>query len=144
MKTEPEKSLALVDSNVLIYAFAEDSPKHDPALKLLRQCFSGNITLAISLQNIGEFCNIALWKYKLDLALIRRIVKQITYCGSFRKVSYSVNEFEMALELAEKYKLEFWDAVIVATMKENAIDVIYTENTGFGKIEGIKAVNPFR
>ena len=143
MKIESEKSLALVDSNILLYAFAEDSPKHKAAYKLLRQCFSGDITLAISLQNIGEFCNVAMWKYKLDLALIKRIVRQIIYCSSFRKISYTTNEFEMALELAEKQNIEFWDAMLVATMLENGVGTIYTEDAGFGKVQGIKVVNPF-
>lgn len=143
MKTESEKSLALVDSNILLYAFAEDSPKHQTAYKLLRKCFSGDITLAISLQNIGEFCNVAMWKYKLDLALIKRIVRQIIYCGSFRKISYTTNEFEMALELAEKQNIEFWDAMLAATMRENNIGTIYTEDADFGKVEGVKVVNPF-
>lgn len=143
MKTESEKSLALVDSNILIYAFAEDSPKHDAALKLLRQCFSGNISLAISLQNIGEFCNVALWKYKLDSPVIKRIARQLTYCSSFVKISYTANEFEVALELAEKQNIEFWDAMLAATMLENGIDTIYTEDMNFGKVPGIKAVNPF-
>ena len=143
MRIEPGKSSALVDSNILIYAFAEDSPKHETALRLLRQCFSGNITLTISLQNIGEFCNTALWKYKLDQAVVRRVVRQILYCSSFVKISYMANEFEKALELSEKHNMEFWDAMLVATMKENGIDTIYTEDNGFGKVPGIKAVNPF-
>ncbi len=143
MKTESEKSLALVDSNILLYAFAEDSPKHQTAYELLKKCFAGSITLAISLQNIGEFCNVARWKYKLDLAAIKRIARQIIYCSSFRKVSYTANEFEMALELAERHNIEFWDAMLVATMIENGIGTIYTEDAGFGKVEGIKAINPF-
>ena len=143
MRIESEKSLALVDSNIVVYAFAEDSPKHETALKLLKRCFSGDITLAISLQNIGEFCNIAMWKYKLDLYLIKRIVKQIVYCSSLRKISYTINEFEIAIELAEKQNMEFWDAMLLATMLGNDVKTIYTEDAAFGKIEGIKAVNPF-
>ena len=143
MRTESEKSSALVDSNILIYAFAEDSPKHGAALKLMRQCLSGNITLTISLQNIGEFCNVTRGKYKLDLALIRRIVRQLLYCSSFVKISYTADEFENALELAKKHDMEFWDAVLAATMLENGVATIYTEDASFGKVEGIKAVNLF-
>ncbi len=143
MRIELGKSSALVDSNILIYAFAEDSPKHEAALRLLRQCFSGNITLTISLQNIGEFCNIALWKYRLDLVVVRRIVQQILYCSSFVKISYRADEFEKALELFGKHNMEFWDAMLAATMLENGVSTIYTEDAAFGKIAGIKAVNPF-
>ena len=40
--------------------------------------------------------------------------------------------------------INYWDAFIAATMIENKIFNIYTENTkDFLKIDGIKARNPF-
>ncbi len=33
--------------------------------------------------------------------------------------------------------------MLAATMLENGIDTIYTEAEGFGKVPGIKSVNPF-
>ncbi len=143
MKAGSEKSPALVDSNILVYAYAEDSPKQGPASELLKKCFSGNIALSLSLQNIGEFCDVAIRKYKLDMVLIRRIVRQLLYSSSFVKISYSATEFEKALDFTEKQNMQFWDAVLAATMKENAIDTIYSEDDDFSKIEGIKVVNPF-
>ena len=45
--------------------------------------------------------------------------------------------------LTEKYKMQFWDAMLAATMMENNVSTIYTEDEIFGKIEGINAINPF-
>jgi predicted nucleic acid-binding protein len=39
----------------------------------------------------------------------------------------------------------FWDALIVATMEENSIDTIITENEkDFKKVKWIKTINPFK
>jgi predicted nucleic acid-binding protein len=43
------------------------------------------------------------------------------------------------------YKIPFWDALIVATMEENSIDTIITENEkDFKKVKWIKTINPFK
>ena len=143
MKTDIEKSPALADTNILVYAYAEDSPKSPKAAEMLGSCFAGKTKLALSLQNIGEFCDVALKKYKLDIATVQKITGQLLNYTGFIKVSYTGALLQDALQLVSMHKLEFWDAVLAATMKENAIETIYTEDAAFGKIEGIKAVNPF-
>lgn len=143
MKNELEKSPALVDTNVLVYAYAETSPNKQKAAEFLGDCFSGKTTLAISLQNIGEFCDVALRKYKLDPAIVQRASNHILVCKTFVKVAYTGTTLLSAVALSAASKLEFWDAALLATMKENAIDTIYTEDASFGKVEGIKDVNLF-
>ena len=143
MKTDIEKSPALADTNILVYAYAEDSPKSPKAAEMLGSCFAGKTKLALSLQNIGEFCDVALKKYKLDIATVQKITGQLLDYTGFIKVSYTGALLQDALQLVSMHKLEFWDAVLIATMKENVIETIYTEDAAFGKIEGIKAVNPF-
>jgi len=50
-----------------------------------------------------------------------------------------------AIELQAAYKAPFWDALIAATMLENGVKTIFTENTAdFRKIPFIKAVNPLK
>ena len=143
MKTESEKSLALLDTNVLVYAYSENSLKGQKAAELLNGCFEGRILLAVSLQNIGEFCDVALRKYKLDPAFVHKIVTHLLVCRTLAKVAYAGTTLRSAVALSAASKLEFWDAVLVATMKENAIETVYTEDASFSKVEGIKAVNPF-
>lgn len=143
MKTESERSLALLDSNLLIYAYAEDSSKRQRAATLLNDCFLGKVTFAISLQNIGEFCNIALGKYGLAIKDVWERAEELIGCGSFIKINYSASTFQHALKISANSSIDFWDAMLAATMLENSIDTIYTEDAAFGKIAGIKAVNPF-
>ena len=143
MKSDTGKLPALIDTNVLVYAYAESSTKGQKAVELLNDCFQGKITLAMSLQNIGEFCDVGLRKYKLDPTIVQKVSMHILACVTFIKVAYTGTTLLRAVEFSAASKLEFWDAVLVATMKENAIETIYTEDAAFGKIEGIKAVNPF-
>lgn len=143
MKSDIEKLPALVDTNLLVYAYAEVSAKGQKAADLLNDCFQGRKTLALSLQNIGEFCDVALRKYKLDPMLIHSISTHLLACVNLIKVSYTGTTLTSAVALSAAEKLDFWDAVLLATMKENGIDTIYTEDASFGKIQGIKAVNPF-
>lgn len=143
MKTDTERSPALIDTNILVYAYAEDSPKSPKAADILGSCFAGKTKLAISLQNVGEFCDVAVKKYKMDLATVQNIARQLLEYNGFVKVSYTESALGNALQLVSTHNVGFWDAVLAATMKENGIDTIYTEDNGFGKVEGIKAVNPF-
>src|SRR3990167_4740579 len=137
MKTDIEKSPALIDTNILVYAYAEDSPKSPKAADILSSCFAGKTKLALSLQNIGEFCDVALKKYKIDIATVQKITGQLLDCTDFIKVSYTKAVLRNALQLANTHKVGFWDAVLAATMKENGIDTIYTEDASFGNVEGI-------
>ena len=143
MKRDTEKLPALVDTNLLVYAYAEISPKGQKAAELLNDCFQGRTILAVSLQNIGEFCNVALRKYKLNPAMIHKVSTHLLACTTLVKVAYTGTTLLSAVALSASSNLEFWDAVLAATMKENAIDTIYTEDNGFGKVPGIKVVNPF-
>jgi predicted nucleic acid-binding protein len=41
------------------------------------------------------------------------------------------------------YEVHYWDALIAATMRENNIFCIYTENGDFKSIPWLKVINPF-
>ena len=134
---------ALIDSNILIYMYAEDSPKRITAISLLRQCFSGKRTFYLTLQNIGEFCSASIKKYKLEPTKVNTITQALLRSEHFLKLHYKESTVAIAIDLIKDSGLQFWDAVLAATMIENDVKTIYTEDAAFGKIEGIKAVNPF-
>ncbi len=143
MKIDLENKEALIDTNILVYCYAEESPKKRGAVELVEKCFMGELTLCISLQNIGEFCSVSKKKYSLETAKLSKIVNALLLSKNFKKLHYSERTFGKALLLAEKANISFWDALIAATMLENGIREIYTEDDAFKRIEGIKAVNIF-
>lgn len=137
----------LIDSNILIYAFDKADPvKQNKARHLLESCFSGKTSCAVSLQNLSEFYVIITKKIKNPLphdeAAI--IVRSMIEFNGLKKLEVSQHSMLRALDLCKDGSTKYWDVLIAATMLENTIFGIYTENTKyFDKIPGIKTINPF-
>jgi len=50
-----------------------------------------------------------------------------------------------AIDIFQKHKISFWDALIVSAASEARYRVLFTEDLNHGqKIEGVKIVNPFQ
>ena len=63
----------------------------------------------------------------------------------FDIINYHGKTVVNALQLSSNYKIHFFDALIVATMEENSIYEIITENEkDFNKISNIRITNPFK
>lgn len=134
----------LVDTNIIAYAYEiEDSEKKKKSLQILEKCYKNEMTLAISNQNLAEFSVVSLKKLKLNPGTIKDIVKDISNFNGFRKIEYSNNTILSAIDLVDKYNMSFWDSLISATMIENGILNIYTENSKDFKIPSLNVINPF-
>ncbi|MEK7539736.1 MAG: PIN domain-containing protein [Patescibacteria group bacterium] len=137
------KGNIFIDTNILVYAYqADEKEKHKIAKKLVEECFEGKKEYFISNQILAEF--IFVTKYKKSVpaeeSKIKEIVEEINKINSWKKLNYSNKTVEKALKENGK---SFWDNLISATMKENNVYTIYTENVkDFSKIDGIKPVNP--
>ena len=137
--------LFLIDTNILVYAYErETSVKKKKAEGLIGKCFNGIINLVVSNQNLSEFVFVTTKKANLSSNQAKLIVDDIINIGCFRKIDYSAETILSAIEITDIYKVPFWDSLIAATMKENGIFNIYTENVKDFKIPWINAVNPFR
>lgn len=139
-----EKDIFLIDSNLLIYAYSEkDEKKKIIVANLLKKCWEGKEIYAVSTQNLAEFFSIANRKYKMNPQKAKIVIEDINNFEGFIKLNYSGNTVANSIDLMEENKTSFWDALIMATMKENGIFNIYTENINDFKAPWIKAVNPF-
>lgn len=138
----------LIDTNILVYAFDEsDLKKQRIARKLIMNCLKNKIPLAISTQNLAEFFRVMTLKVdnKQEPNKIREIVNDFIMIKDFRKISYNENTLIKAIDISIKFNSDFWDSLISATMIENQIFFIYTENIDdFRRISGITSVNPFK
>jgi len=133
-----------VDSNILIYfAQAEEEEKHHIANKFIDELTEKG-EMCISVQNLAEFSRVMTEKApkKLDFDEVNEFVARFS---KFSQVlSYSSSTVILANSLAKKHKIHFFDALLAATMKENSVFEILTENVSdFNKVKGIKARNPF-
>ncbi len=135
---------ALIDANVLVYTYAEDSQKRGKATDLLLRAFKGKSRFFIALQTVGEFCSVATRKYRMEPAKANSVAQALLRSENFTKLNYKNSTFERALNIVRDSGLHFWDAMLTATMLENGVATIYTEDMSFARVEGIKAVNLFR
>ena len=140
-----DSELFLVDTNILVYSYDKDEPpKRSKAEELLSKCFSGEISLAISIQNLAEFVSVTTRKSKLSFEQARINVNDLIDTPNFKKIGYKAETIISAIKIANEFKTSFWDALLAATMKENGIFNIYTENVNDFKMPWIKAVNPLK
>ncbi len=137
------KERVAVDSNLLVYAVETTSPKHLAAKEFLGKLVETS-SAYLSVQNLAEFSRVVTEKLPRPLTVEQTDEALRTFGEVFSVVSYGVSEVRRALTHVKAGQTHFFDALLAATMLENGINTIYTENTqDFQKIPGIKAVNPF-
>lgn len=136
-----------LDTNILVYAYdSDEGEKHFIAKSLVQDCFNGKINLCVSNQILAEFVHVARFKMPKPISKeeAESIVKRIVLVPNWIKVNYGWESIVRAFRYADE-KTYFWDFIIIQTMIENGIAIIYTENTkDFDGIKGIKAINPFK
>jgi len=137
----------LFDTNILVHAYnISDERKHEIALSLVKKAWQegGGIT---SLQNLMEFFTVITKKVKRPISKndAEILVKDILNSENWEVVDRDEDIFIKAMGIAKEANISLWDALIGATMIENGIRKIVTDNEkDFHKIKGIEVVNPFR
>lgn len=134
---------AFVDTNILIYAHDEnESSKHDHAVRLIDQLWDEQRGV-LSTQVLQEFA-INLRKsirLRLSSAEVRRRIESFL---AWEIVINPPRAIVRALEIEGKYKVSFWDAMIVQAAVNAGCEVLYSEDLSHGQeYEGVLVVNPF-
>ncbi|MBS3074933.1 PIN domain-containing protein [Candidatus Pacearchaeota archaeon] len=139
-----KEEIFLVDTNIIVYAYEnEDSLRKKKSLEILEKCYKKEIALAISNQNLAEFSVVSLKKLKLNANIVKNIIRDISDFEGFKKISYKRKTILSAIDFSKEYQMSFWDSLIAATMIENGILNIYTENSRDFKIPLLNIINPF-
>jgi predicted nucleic acid-binding protein len=141
----PERSL--IDTNVLVFAFVDDaSARHAKAKALLAKCFEGKDAAAISLQNVSEFYSVVTTKLDMPMPAdkAQEICERLLEFDGIAKLSPTGKTLLKAMQLNSTHATSYWDCLIAATMLENGISTIRTENVKyFSRLPGIVVSNPF-
>jgi predicted nucleic acid-binding protein len=131
-----------LDTNVLVYAAypaADEAWKQDIALKLL-----ADTRFATSSQVLLEFYQSTTRKRKPGLSL----ADARFWLGELAHSPVVALDAEMILEavdLAERYKIVFWDGAILVAAARSGARVVYTEDLNHGQFYGpVQVLNPFR
>jgi predicted nucleic acid-binding protein len=136
---------ALVDTNVVVYAYDLDDPsKHTVARELIERLSNQN-RLVWSTQVFNEFCSVMMWpkrKTTLSPSELTVILRELSATGEIIPITPELTM--RALDAVPRYSLSFWDALIWAAAVENRIVIIYTEDFQDGReVEGVRFANPF-
>lgn len=143
--------MILIDTNILVFAHNQDSPHNEKAIQLLKDALEFKIEACIAHQNLLEFFSVITSPKRIDKPLSTETalswIKLYLESSNIKKVSPSQNTLESALALTKHHKLakaDIFDSYLAATMQENNIPEIYTNNiSDFKKFHKIKAINPF-
>ena len=127
------------DTNVLIYAYSITEPlKADITNRVLFEQHT-----IISTQVINEFVNTCYKKLRLPDERVKQAASELI--DSFRVVSFTANTQLKALDIKARYKLQYYDSMIIATALENDCDILYSEDMQHGLVidNHLKVINPF-
>ena len=130
-----------VDTNVLIYAI----DTADPVKQRMAQRWRTELWKArrgrISYQVLQEFYAKVTQKWAGAQQKARDEVLDLV---SWQPVSVDLALVETAWKIQDRYKLSFWDALIVAAAKSAACKYLLTEDLqGSQNIDGVTVVSPF-
>ena len=136
----------LIDTNILVYLFDENAEyKRNISHQLIAGCFKSEERYSLSYQNLAEFSVVVTEKVADPMPSedIQRFIHSVISFQGWNIVHYTGTTIIHAHEIKEQHKLHFWDALLAATMLENHIQTIYTEDAHFRKISGINVMNPY-
>ncbi|MCD6012352.1 MAG: PilT protein domain protein [Flavipsychrobacter sp.] len=127
-----------IDSNIILYLYTDDDKRKEFVASLFN---SGYI---ISTQVVSENINVCLKKLKLS--------KEEAYAhggnllAAFDIMQIYTSTIKSAFDISMKYRLSYWDSLIVATSLESECNELYTEDLHDGLlIEGkLRVKNPFK
>jgi len=132
-----------VDTNILIYAYDRGAgPKHDLALSLIETLWQEG-TGALSTQVLQEFyVNVRRKAQKpISAQQARDLIADYLAWNPVINDGASVLE---AIDMEQRYKFSFWDAMIVAAANRAGASTLYSEDFNSGQIIGsLKIINPF-
>ncbi len=131
-----------LDTNILIYSYSEDEKeKQEVALNILEQYPD---QIIISKQVINELTNILFKKFRISFEDIENTILEID--SVLQIVDFHLTTQIKAIRLKNKYNLQFYDALIVATAIENGCTILFTEDMHHEQMieDKLKIINPFK
>ena len=134
-----------LDTNVFVYTFDASAPaKAKRATSLIRQAVDTGEGV-VSYQVVQEFFNVALRKFPQPLSAAEAEQFFVTVFRPLLAVHSSNGLYLEGLRITGRYRLRWFDALMVAAALESQCGVLYSEDLQHGqKVEGLRVEDPFR
>ena len=136
--------MVFIDTSIFIYAQDETNPTKTKMARELLVSLVGSKTGRISTQVIQEFCNVMVKKSAAPLktADARRVVRELLepILGHQPDAQFYLR----ALDLFERYSLNFYDALIIQAALDLKCETLYSEDLQHKQKFGrLTVINPF-
>jgi predicted nucleic acid-binding protein len=127
---------AFADSNVVIYAASGENEKADRAERVLR-------TSIVSVQVLNETTRVLRYKLKCSWTKIDAYLQSVRAFCPVEPLTLETHD--LGRRLAERYRLQFFDALIAASALLAKCDTLYSEDMQHGLLleERLRIVDPF-
>ena len=133
-----------VDTNILVYAHDRAAGvKHERAQSLIEKLWNSGAGV-LSTQVLQELCiNLRLKsKHPLSIEETRRLIQDY---ASWTIVTNTAESVVQALDIEFRYKISFWDALIIQAAWSSGVAVLYSEDLAVGQTYGsVRVVNPLQ
>lgn len=131
---------AFFDTNVLLYMYGGEAGKLARAKELFRQHVRAG-HLLLSTQVVQEFYAAGSRKLGMPRAELREVIHALL---DLPLVVVGPSHITAAIQTEERYKISFWDALILTAAESGGAEVLYTEDLNDGQQYGAVVVrNPF-
>ena len=132
-----------VDTNILVYAYDRTAGiKFDRARALMESLWDRGDGL-LSTQVLQEFYVAVTAKIPRPLGHreAREIVSDL---GTWTVAVVEVSDIQKASELSERYRISFWDGLILAAARKKGAKILWSEDFSHGRdYAGVRVRNPF-
>jgi predicted nucleic acid-binding protein len=134
--------IEFVDTNVLLYAYEADATmKQNISVELLERLSLDEIG-ALSVQVLVEFYSNATRKFGMSSKLVEEAIGDFSSWRLHRPDYASVIE---AIHLQRRYKLAWYDAMILNSALESGCSILWTEDFSDGQEFGDLVIrNPYK
>jgi len=131
-----------IDTNVFLYSLS-DQPEEQTKAERARHILL-NETWGWSVQVAGEFYHVATSPKRRFRLSHSSATDYIETWLNFPTASLSSLTVRSALRLANRFRISYWDAAIIAAARELRCHIVYSEDLSHGQdYDGIVIVNPF-
>ena len=142
VKSFMSASKAFFDTNVLLYMYSgENGSRRERSKALFRQHARAK-SILLSTQVVQEFYAAGSRKLRLPARGLKDAVSDLL---DLPLVSIGTTHIMEAIQLEERYRISFWDSLILAAAESGGAQLLYTEDLNDGQRYGSVLVeNPFR
>lgn len=138
-----EAGLQFVDTNILVYAYDSSAERrHELARALLTELWQ-NGQGCLSIQTLQEFYVTITRKVAQPMS-VERAAQIISDLGHWKVHTPSVEDVLAAIALQQRYRLSFWDAMVLTSAERLECGVVWSEDLNPGQTyTSVKVLNPF-